>query len=102
MLEEPTVTEAIRTGQDMVTAAAAFGERLGVAVETGVRVAPHAEEEVVEIANAGDFDLVVIGASNRPVSDRPFFGHRVRYMIDNAEIPVAIVTLPSRERTAGH
>lgn len=65
-------------------------------VETGVRVATHAEEEVVDIANGGDFDLVVIGASNRPVSDRPFFGHRVRYMIDNATIPVVIVTLPSR------
>ncbi len=96
MLEEPTVTDAIRTGQEMVTAAAGFGERLGVTVETGVRVAPHAEEEVVEIANNGDFDLVVIGASNRPVSDRPFLGHRVRYMIDNATMPVAIVTLPMR------
>ena len=96
MLEEPTVTDAIRTGQEMVTAAAGFGERLGVTVETGVRVAPHAEEEVVDVANNGDFDLVVIGASNRPVSDRPFFGHRVRYMIDNATIPVAIITLPSR------
>jgi nucleotide-binding universal stress UspA family protein len=96
MLEEPTVTNAIRTGQEMVTAAAGFGERLGVTVETGVRVAPHVEEEVVAVANTGDFDLVVIGASNRPMSDRPFFGHRVRFMIDNATIPVVIVTLPSR------
>jgi hypothetical protein len=30
------------------------------------------------------------------MSDRPFFGHRVRFMIDNATIPVVIVTLPSR------
>jgi nucleotide-binding universal stress UspA family protein len=96
MLEEPTVTNAIRTGQEMVTAAAGFGERLGVTVETGVRVAPHVEEEVVAVANTGDFDLVVIGASNRPMSDRPFFGHRVRFMFDNATIPVVIVTLPSR------
>ncbi|MDH4308323.1 MAG: cation:proton antiporter [Acidimicrobiia bacterium] len=96
MLEEPSVSEAIRTAQEMVTAAAGFGERLGVTVETGVRVASHAEEEVVEVANGGGFDLAVIGASNRPVSDRPFFGHRVRYMIERSRIPVVIVTLPTR------
>ncbi|GIU93320.1 MAG: hypothetical protein KatS3mg011_2226 [Acidimicrobiia bacterium] len=65
-------------------------------VETGVRVAPNPEAEIVEMANAGSFDLVVLGASNRPLTDRPFFGHRVNYVIENSKIPVAIVALPSR------
>jgi|FLYL01.1.fsa_nt_gi Kef-type K+ transport system membrane component KefB len=95
-LGTPALDDAMRSGQEMVAAAAAFGERLGVVVETGVRVAPNPEAEIVEMANAGSFDLVVLGASNRPLTDRPFFGHRVNYVIENSKIPVAIVALPSR------
>ncbi len=82
----------------MVSGAAAFGERLGVDVETGLRVGPNAEAEVVAVANSGGFDLVVIGAANRPMTDRPFFGHRVTYMIEHSETPIAIVSLPGRSR----
>ncbi len=95
MLDSPAVDAAVRTGQEMVAAAAAFGERLGVVVETGVRVAPNAEGEIVDVANAGAFDLVVIGAASKPLTNRPFFGHRVNYMIEHADIPLAIVSLPS-------
>lgn len=96
MLDAHVLDEAVRTGQEMVSTAAAFGERLGVDVETGLRVGPNAEAEIVSVANAGDFDLVVIGAANRPVTDRPFFGHRVTYMIEHSETPLAIVSLPGR------
>lgn len=99
-LDAHTVEAAVRTGNEMVGGAAAFGERLGVAVETGVRVASHPEAEIVDVANAGGFDLIVIGASNRAVTDRPFFGHRVSYMIERSTIPLAVVALPaSRSRT---
>lgn len=95
-LDEVAVESAVRAGQEMVNTAAAFGEQLGVTVETGIRVAPNPAEEIVEVANAGSFDLVVIGAANKPLSNRPFFGHRVTYMIDHSEIPLAVVALPTR------
>jgi len=101
MFDSVTEKEALRTGHDVVAAATAFGERLGVDVESSVHVAVSAETEIVELANGGDFDLLVIGASNRPVTDRPFFGHRVHYILEHAEIPVAVVTLPSRSRSEG-
>lgn len=95
MLEQnPAVEGAIRTGQAMVGAAAAFGGKLGVMVETAVRVAPNAEAEIVEFANTRGVDLAVIGAASRPMSNQPFFGHRVTYMIEHCEVPIMIIALP--------
>lgn len=91
-----TEKEAINVGREIVHGAAAFGERLGADVETRIETAANAEAAIVEAANESDFDLLVIGASNRPLTDRPFFGHRVRYILDHARVPVAVVALQSR------
>ena len=97
MLEaNPALADAVRAGQEMVGSAAAFGERLGVVVATDVRVGPNAEAEIVEFMNNRGVDLAVIGAANRSLSSRPFFGHRVTFMIEHAEVPVMIIALPSR------
>lgn len=94
MLEGPAIEEGMEAGQELVAAAARFGDKLGVAVDTGVRVAPNAEEEIVQFANSGAFDLLVIGASTRALTDRPFYGHRVSYILSEARLPVAVVSLP--------
>jgi Kef-type K+ transport system membrane component KefB/nucleotide-binding universal stress UspA family protein len=92
--EDAAVEASLADGQELVGAAAAFGDRLGVSVETGVRVAPNAEEEIVAFGNSGAFDLLVLGASTRSLTDRPFYGHRVSYMLSQSELPVAVVSLP--------
>ena len=92
--EDAAIADSIAAGQELVGAAAAFGDRLGVDVETGVRVAPNAEEEIVGFGNSGAFDLLVLGASTRSLTDRPFFGHRVSYMLSQSELAVAVVSLP--------
>lgn len=94
LLEGPSVDESLRAGQELVEEAAEFGERLGVQVDTGVRVAPNAEEEIVAFANSGTFDLLVLGASARSLTNRPFYGHRVSYILDHCRLPVAVVGLP--------
>lgn len=94
MREDAAVEDSLAAGQEMVSEAAAFGERLGVSVETGVRVAPNAEEEIVAFGNSGAFDLLVIGASTRSLTNRPFYGHRVSYMLEQSALPVAVVSLP--------
>ncbi len=94
LLESASVDDSLRAGQEMVGTAAALGSRLGVSVETGVRVAPNAEEEIVEFANSGTFDLLVLGTSTRALTDRPFYGHRVSYILAKSELPVAVVGLP--------
>lgn len=94
MLESPQVDDARRAATEMLASAASLGSRLGVKVDTLVRVAPNAEEEIVQLANSGDYDMLVIGTATRPLTNRPFFGHRVSYIIEHAEIPVAIIALP--------
>lgn len=94
MLEGPAIEEGMETGQELVSAAARLGEKLGLSVDTGVRVAPNAEQEIVEFANSGAFDLLVIGASTRALTDRPFYGHRVSYILSESRLPVAVVSLP--------
>lgn len=82
-------------GRALVDTAAAFGERLGVRVQTAVRVAPQAEEEIIRVANSGEHDLLVLGTNPRAFGDRPFFGHRVSYILERARIPVVVISLPS-------
>lgn len=99
MFDTASEQEVLHTGHDVVTGAVAFGERLGVAVDGVLRVASNAEAEIVTMANGGDFDLLVVGALSRPLTDRPFLGHRIHYILEHARIPVAIVTLPSQSYT---
>ncbi|MEX0863242.1 MAG: cation:proton antiporter [Acidimicrobiia bacterium] len=94
LMESRSVDDSLKAGQEMVSTAAAFGERLGVVVATGVRVATNAEEEIVRFANSGDYELLVLGTSTRFFGDRPFYGHRVSYMLESAEIPVVVISLP--------
>ncbi|MGC2241522.1 MAG: cation:proton antiporter, partial [Acidimicrobiia bacterium] len=94
MVRGAAVDDSLRAGQEMVSTAAAFGERLGVSVEVGVRVAPNAEEEIVNFANSGTFELLVLGTSSRALTDRPFYGHRVSYILEQSELPVAVISLP--------
>ncbi|MGH8911017.1 MAG: cation:proton antiporter [Acidimicrobiia bacterium] len=89
------VDRSLRAAEEMLAGAREFGDRLGVKVETEARLAPHAEQEILDYAHRGSFDLIVLGTSSRPITDRPFFGHRVSYMVENSSVPVVIVALPS-------
>jgi nucleotide-binding universal stress UspA family protein len=66
-----------------------------VELETFRRVAPNAEQEILDFARISEVDLVVLGTSNRPVTNRPFFGHRITFMAEQSTLPIAIVALPS-------
>ena len=89
------VEAAKRTAVEMLTEARDFGQRLGVRVETHVRVAPNAEQEILDFAQSQDVDLLILGTSNRPVTNRPFFGHRISYMAENSTLPIVILALPA-------
>src|SRR5690606_200153 len=88
--EDQSIRVSLADGQELVAASAEFGQRLGVSVETTVLVATNAEQEIVKFGNSGDVDLLVIGASTRALTNRPFYGHRVSYMLSESELPVAI------------
>ncbi|MFQ5521961.1 MAG: cation:proton antiporter [Acidimicrobiia bacterium] len=98
MFDTLTSNDALLTGQELVAESAALGSRLGATVEGIVKIAANPEAEIVALANQGGFDLLAIGASSRAVTGRPFFGHRVNYILERTQIPVAVVTLPSQSR----
>jgi Kef-type K+ transport system membrane component KefB len=90
-----SVVEARRTAESLIGHSRDFGKRLGVDIDARISVAPNAEQEILDFAARESIDLVVLGTANRPVTDRPFFGHRVSYMVEQSPLPVLIVALPS-------
>ena len=101
MLEEQRMDDAKHTGTELLTEATILGSRLGVKVGTLLQVAANTEQEIVTKANSGEFDMLVLGVAQRPLTNRSFFGHRVNYIIENAQIPVAIVGLPTNRPSGG-
>lgn len=96
LVEQARIKESTDAAVTMLAEAAELGSRLGVTVSTEVKVAPQAEAAIIEEANGGAYDLLLLGAATRPLSNRAFFGHRVTYIIENAAIPVAILSLPEQ------
>ncbi len=94
ILEKRRIDEARTAATAVLAEAAELGQRLGVQVGTVLKVAPNAEEEIVREANSGEYDLLILGAASRPLSGRAFFGHRINYIVENAAVPVAVVSLP--------
>jgi Kef-type K+ transport system membrane component KefB/nucleotide-binding universal stress UspA family protein len=90
-----SVDEARKTAESLVAESRDFGRRIGLEVEAAIRLAPNAEQEILDFAAREDIDLVVLGTASRPVTNRPFFGHRVSYMAEQSPLPVLIVALPS-------
>ncbi len=91
--DERLVDEGRRVAAELLADATQLGSRLGVRVDTLVRVARNPEQEIVDLANGGEFDLLVLGTAHRPLTNRPFFGHRVNYIIEHSTIPVMIVSI---------
>lgn len=81
--------------EDLLMWSRDFASRLGVRLEAEARVAPNAEQEILDYAQRGGIDLLVLGTSSRPLTNRPFYGHRLSYIADNSPLPVVIVALPS-------
>ncbi len=94
------VEQAMEAAAAMLEEARDFAGRLGVQLEAEARVAPNAEQEILDHAHRGGIDLVVLGTSSRPLTNRPFFGHRISYMAENSSIPLVIVALPSFRGTS--
>lgn len=98
-LHEDTSTQNHQAGLELVEESAAFGERLGATVEADVQPVTHPAANLVDIANTKDgkrrkWDILVIGATNRPLSGRPFLGYNMSYVLKSVDIPLVIVAIP--------
>lgn len=98
MMETAREHEARRAAAELVASAASLGARIGVQVEPIVKVAPNAVDEIISMASSGEFDALIIGASTRPLTDRPFLGHGTTFLIEHTPIPIAVLGFPAVSR----
>ena len=93
-LDPSSSTHNYGAGLELVEESVAFGERLGAKVNADVKPVTQLAGDLVETANTGDWDLLVMGATNRPLSKRPFFGYHMSYVIKHVTIPMVVVAIP--------
>jgi Kef-type K+ transport system membrane component KefB/nucleotide-binding universal stress UspA family protein len=67
-----------------------LGDSFGVATETEVRMGPEPEEAILDTARRINADLVVLGTSVRPASQRLFLGPRVERVLASCPCPVVV------------
>ncbi len=81
-----------RFGQRIVDSQADLALHLGSTVSTVVLEGNNPEVSILELARTGDFDLILIGTSLRPMLGRSFLGHRVETLLRDAACAVAVVS----------
>jgi Kef-type K+ transport system membrane component KefB/nucleotide-binding universal stress UspA family protein len=69
----------------------AVGQSLGVRTFAKVRAGQHHDDVILDTAGEDRFDLIVLGTSVRPGSDRLYLGPRVERIVYEAGCPVLVV-----------
>jgi len=78
----------------VVEEARALATEMGVRVEPVIRSGASAAEEILQLARESHADLLVLAANLRQFTGRPFLGHGVEYLLEEAEATVIVVTAP--------
>ncbi len=89
-------------GRDLVEESVEYGKRLGARVHADVRPVAQPEGELTNTANSENWDLLVVGAANRPLTNRPFFGYGMSFILKNVTIPLVIVAIPASSHLTAH
>jgi Kef-type K+ transport system membrane component KefB/nucleotide-binding universal stress UspA family protein len=84
----PTVVEHV------VEEATALAREMGVRVEPVIRTGASAAELIEQLARENHVDLLVLAANLRQFTGRPFLGHGVEYLLEEAAPTVVVVTAP--------
>jgi Kef-type K+ transport system membrane component KefB len=74
--------------------AQALARQMGVTSETAIKIGISPPREILSLAREAGADLIVLPASLRQLSERPFLGYGVEYLLANSEATVVVVSLP--------
>jgi nucleotide-binding universal stress UspA family protein len=88
--DEQRARVAERVLEDACALAARMGVQAGAVIRTGVS----ASLEILALAREREVDLLVVAANLRQLSGRPFLGHGVEDLLEEAEATVVVVTAP--------
>jgi nucleotide-binding universal stress UspA family protein len=78
----------------VVEEAMALARELGVRAEPAICTGLSASEEILRLAREKHVDLLVLAANLRQFTGRPFLGHGVEYLLEEAPPTVVVVTAP--------
>jgi Kef-type K+ transport system membrane component KefB len=78
----------------VVEEAIALAREWGVRAEPAIRTGLSASEEILTLAREKHVDLLVLAANLRQFTGRPFLGHGVEYLLEEAPSTVVVVTAP--------
>lgn len=79
--------------------AQARAREIGVATDTAIRIGISAPRELLALSREAGTDLIVLPASLRQLSERPFLGYGVEYLLSNSEATIVVVSLPAGWRS---
>ena len=80
--------------------AQALAREIGVEPQTAIRIGISAPREILSLSREAGADLIVLPANLRQLSERPFLGYGVEYILRNSESTILIVSLPAGWRRA--
>jgi Kef-type K+ transport system membrane component KefB len=92
----PIEADAARTlvAEQVLEDASALATQIGVHAESVIRSGASASLEILRLARERDVDLLVVAANLRQLSGRPFLGHGVEDLLEEATATVVVVTAP--------
>jgi nucleotide-binding universal stress UspA family protein len=92
----PLEVDALRAevAAHVMEEARAFAAQMGVDAEAVIRTGASAGQEILALARERDVDLLVVAANLRQLSGRPFLGHGVEDLLEEARATVVVVTAP--------
>jgi nucleotide-binding universal stress UspA family protein len=78
----------------VVEEAMALAREVGVMAEPEICTGASASEEILRLARDRHVDLLVIAANLRQFTGRPFLGHGVEYLLEEAPPAMVVITAP--------
>jgi Kef-type K+ transport system membrane component KefB/nucleotide-binding universal stress UspA family protein len=93
LFEEQNHISALEVGHQILERQIAIAKQLGARVQPRI-LEGLPERAILNLASEDQVDLIVLGTSVRMVTGRVFFGHRVDAILNKANCPVALVSVP--------
>jgi nucleotide-binding universal stress UspA family protein len=86
--------QRMRVAEQVLEDARELATRMGVRTQSVIRAGVSASLEILTLARERQVDLLVVAANLRQLSGRPFLGHGVEDLLEEAEATVVVVTAP--------
>ncbi len=85
------VTRQLGTARKSVEQLRQMGEYQGIVALTEVRVSNDPDRVILQVAQDRQIDLIILGTSISPATDRLYLGPRVERIVNSAPCPVVII-----------